>query len=164
LLIAFRLEVRPLCPGEKTKDLLHSRSVFGIRLAACCNGLADLRRASKAAHEEIETLAIDRFASCQKMIERRPIGVSVTGLRNRPASAYFRCPIARRSAVILREKNGATEAIAERIGKLKVSLIGDQDIVGLEVAVIDVPGVKGSERACQCDASRSVFTRRVLTP
>jgi hypothetical protein len=41
---------------------------------------ADLRRASKAAHEEIETLAIDRLASCQKMIERGPIGVSVTGL------------------------------------------------------------------------------------
>jgi hypothetical protein len=51
--------------------------------------------------------------------------------------------------VILREKNGPTEAIAERVGKLKVSLIGDQDVVGLEVAMIDVPRVKGRERACR---------------
>jgi hypothetical protein len=149
-LFAFRLKFSPSCPCQQTKHFSHAWAVSGIWLAACCNGLANLRRASKPAREEIETLAIDRLASCPQMIKRGPIGVSVTSLRDRPASAYFGRPVARCSAVVLREKNSATEAIAERIGKLKVSFVGDQDVVGLEVAVIDVARVKGCERACRC--------------
>ena len=150
LLLKLGFDVRPTHSCEKTKDLLHAWAISGIQLAACCNGLANLRRASKPPREEIETLAIDRLACCPKMIKRGPIRVGVTGVRDRPASAYFGRPVARRSTVILREKNGATEAIAERIGKLQVSLLGDQNVVGLEVAVIDAPRVKGCERACRC--------------
>jgi hypothetical protein len=120
---------------ERTNELPHGRSGFGIDLRAQEDDISKSGWASESVAPRIKALVVHRSSAGHEMEEGCAKGKKIGLNRNGSIATNLRSPVPRCSTTRWGKEDAKPEAVAGGIAEPEVTILGHEDVVGLIVAM-----------------------------